>query len=1017
MKRKEELEEKERRRKEEDKELQERERKKEEEREKEKSKKKSMMLPASSSSLLKEGARDSRRTDELRPKALASSSGTLRNTEETRQREKEAAQLRKRLSDAFKDNDDDDDEPTPAMPKNHKSFAFISGMLSTDKPKISKTLAEEPKTWADSKETEDDDADDAPTGQIGAIKKHTKVKAEDPLGILKPDKLEALILNYKKNDPPASPRGPPSPRGASASFMAPSTSSMLRGASSLNVVAAASSSMLNPMSSDFNPTLYITVVHRGTSFARLKEALAKAPREQALPPSSQIKTLVKDNLDRFVASKDTVDNILQQIRDNEMSRTGSGTTKLERTYKTVLEKAEAIYRPLLERKQEIDSIRNQLAVLRRFQFLFNLPAAIKENVKQGEGDKVVRDYKKALALGMIQGGRQGGGGVGVVKRVLTEVEGIVEEYRRALLRSLEDPSLYLEDQETSIRLLQELGCRGDPAVHFLRCQFTWITTLFNQCLADPKGMKKLKQVRDRGMFDSEVGSSNVRHSGPWNLTDSTSSTADDSVGKNKKSKVVKRLTVVLENNIPDFWKIAQNVSAADYSSTGARETMLTSGVLNEAKKLITQIVLKYAEHVKKVLLPPGTQSLNNSLIGSDSLSFLNSSLTISGGAADDAREHIKESLPHLQKSFHKLKSLQGLPPSSLKPLSDLMEEITRSYVMQLCSTCVREAGMLYLSEDWLKNEQGVTSLPTEFAAMLKVTLKELEGVVTDGSPFAATVRDAYVEAIKAFADSLHHLAFTTYLDEIPKEDKVPTGEESEDEDETDGVTPSLDYQLLLVSSNTAHMVETILPDLFAFFTSHYKASESLKISFKELSDLIKTLEKLVIDAYIKNKTIELNGKVKLGINLSGVDWAGTANSSGGAGRVTDVNDYVMDLLFHLILIHAEVFSANRSKTVIEAIFSKLFEYVVQAFIECLSLVEQIGKVGYLQLKTDIGFVEQVLNQFKSTKTRALLEEFDTVLYDICPDYGKISKDEVAAVDEILKKAKTRTKIMFECFSK
>lgn len=71
---------------------------------------------------------------------------------------------------------------------------------------------------------------------------------------------------------------------------------------------------------------------------------------------------------------------------------------MEQTCKEVLTRAHRVFDPLLARKAETDKIRQSLSVLSRFSFLFTLPSKIATNIRDGEYDKAVQHYKKALSI-------------------------------------------------------------------------------------------------------------------------------------------------------------------------------------------------------------------------------------------------------------------------------------------------------------------------------------------------------------------------------------------------------------------------------------------------------------------------------------------------------------------------------------------------------------------------------------------------------------------------------------------
>ena len=67
----------------------------------------------------------------------------------------------------------------------------------------------------------------------------------------------------------------------------------------------------------------------------------------------------------------------------------------------IMESTDRVFSSLLDRKAEADAKRNTLAVLRRFQFIFGLPAAIREAIKDVRTSCPLRPYKEALSFNLL----------------------------------------------------------------------------------------------------------------------------------------------------------------------------------------------------------------------------------------------------------------------------------------------------------------------------------------------------------------------------------------------------------------------------------------------------------------------------------------------------------------------------------------------------------------------------------------------------------------------------------------
>ncbi|QCE08003.1 Exocyst complex component EXOC2/Sec5 [Vigna unguiculata] len=190
-------------------------------------------------------------------------------------------------------------------------------------------------------------------------------------------------------------------------------------------------------SENFDAKLFLARIHLNTSAADL-EAGALALKTDFKSRTEQRKQLVKDNFDCFVSCKTTIDDIESKLRRIEDDPEGSGTSHLYNIIQGVSLQANRALKPLFERQAQAEKIRTVQGMLQRFRTLFNLPSTICSSISKGEYDLAVREYKKAKSIALpshIQ--------VGILKRVLEEVEKVMNDFKTMLFQSMEDPQIDL----------------------------------------------------------------------------------------------------------------------------------------------------------------------------------------------------------------------------------------------------------------------------------------------------------------------------------------------------------------------------------------------------------------------------------------------------------------------------------------------------------------------------------------------------------------------------------------------
>ncbi|KAG6383997.1 hypothetical protein SASPL_156209 [Salvia splendens] len=179
--------------------------------------------------------------------------------------------------------------------------------------------------------------------------------------------------------------------------------------------------------------------------------------------------LISDNMGSATFTTD-VEPLDQSARDIESKLKrieedpdGAGTTQLFNSIEGVSSLANRAFGPLFERQAQAEKIRSVQGMLQRFRTLFNLPSAIRGNISKGEYDLAVREYRKAKSIVLPSH-------VGILKRVLEEVEKVMQEFKAMLYKTMEDPNIDLTSLENTVRLLLELEPESDPIKHYLNIQ-------------------------------------------------------------------------------------------------------------------------------------------------------------------------------------------------------------------------------------------------------------------------------------------------------------------------------------------------------------------------------------------------------------------------------------------------------------------------------------------------------------------------------------------------------------------
>lgn len=143
---------------------------------------------------------------------------------------------------------------------------------------------------------------------------------------------------------------------------------------------------INFKAENFNPSLFLAQCHSQTTFDELLDALDDLKYVKMAEIEKKIKTLVSENLDKYRASKDSLDEIYS-TKDSLF--TSNSIEKLSHKYQEAQNAGEQLLKPLWTRKLQNEEIKRCCSLLERFSFIFDIPNEIRKCISE-------KDYKKVV---------------------------------------------------------------------------------------------------------------------------------------------------------------------------------------------------------------------------------------------------------------------------------------------------------------------------------------------------------------------------------------------------------------------------------------------------------------------------------------------------------------------------------------------------------------------------------------------------------------------------------------------
>ncbi|KAJ6730619.1 EXOCYST COMPLEX COMPONENT SEC5 [Salix viminalis] len=758
-------------------------------------------------------------------------------------------------------------------------------------------------------------------------------------------------------------------------------------------------------SENFDAKLFLSRIHQDTSAADL-EAGALALKTDLKGRTQQRKQLVKDNFDCFVSCKTTIDDIESKLRRIEDDPEGSGTSHLYNCMQGVSSLANRAFEPLFERQAQAEKIRSVQGMLQRFRTLFNLPSTIRGSIGKGEYDLAVREYKKAKSIALPSH-------VNILKRVLEEVEKVMNEFKGTLYKSMEDPQIDLTNLENTVRLLLELEPESDPVWHYLNVQNHRIRGLLEKCTLDHEArMETLHtEMRERAISDAKWTqiqqnlnqSSDVDYSLMLgNIPPPVDSQPVDLSGKEVdalRGKYIRRLTAVLTHHIPAFWKVALSVFSGKFaksSQVSAESNVNASATKSEEKVGDGRYSAHSLDEVASMIR--GTISAYETKVHNTFHDLEESNIL---------QSYMSDAIKEISKACQAFEVKESAPPTAVMALRTLQAEITKIYIIRLCSWMRAMTEEISKEETLIpvsilernKSPYTISFLPLAFRSVIASAMDQISQMIQSLRSEAGrsedmfallqeiqeSVRLAFLNCFLDFAGHLEQIGSELAQNKSSKESlHLQNGYSHESEEKSSsnlqGSAVDSHQQLLLVLSNIGFCKDELSYELFNKYKTIWLQSREKDEEGSDIQDLVMSfsgLEEKVLAQYTFAKANLIRSAAMNYLLNSGVQW-------GAAPAVKGVRDAAVELLHTLVAVHSEVFAG--AKPLLDKTLGILVEGLIDTFLSLFHEnkskdLRSLDANGFCQLMLELEYFETILNPYLTPDARESLKSLQGVLLE------------------------------------
>uniref|UniRef100_A0A6Q2XUD2 Exocyst complex component 2 n=1 Tax=Esox lucius TaxID=8010 RepID=A0A6Q2XUD2_ESOLU len=568
--------------------------------------------------------------------------------------------------------------------------------------------------------------------------------------------------------------------------------------------------------------------------------------------------------------------------------------------------ADTLFQEVLGRKDKADSTRNALNVLQRFKFLFNLPLNIERNIQKGDYDVVINDYEKAKSL-------FGNTEVPVFKKVYAEVETRIGALRSLLLDKLLETPSTLHDQKRYIRYLSDLHAPGDPAWQCISAQHKWILGLMQNCreefINDPRGESALGAIAldlDGDTRASALG--RIRDTASLKRGVSLRSQRPNTWDHEAPQQVqfVEKLSDVVIGQLPNFWKLwISYVNGSLFSETGEKSGQVEKSKKNarqrqnDFKKMIEEVTHRLVKLVRGALLPSTLTEPELKLYGGWERK---SGLT---------GPWLTQVIHTVRIIFEALVALE-IPNDLLQVIQDLLLELRHNCLLVTLQHTKEDVRSLADKEDWVVDNEGVTSLPARFE----------QHACCFWFPTLLSRPLTCVSVCAWCIDSMSVDLVSPDLFSGVQEDFCPTPEQ----------------RLLIILSNCQHLEKHTFLNLAEHFERHgFTGTDKItQVSVQA----VKELDESLFDNYIERKSDPIVGSLEPGIYAGYFDWRDCSTPTG-------VRNYLKEALVNIITVHAEVFTV--CKELVPRVLTRIVDGVAEEMSRLMQCVSSFSKNGAIQV--------------------------------------------------------------------
>ncbi|CAL8094670.1 unnamed protein product [Calicophoron daubneyi] len=520
---------------------------------------------------------------------------------------------------------------------------------------------------------------------------------------------------------------------------------------------------------EFDPIMFLLKFYKSSSFNDLTVTFNNFRQSMRMEGAGEPINVIRTNLVLIFRCLEGMDSLRRELVP-EKGNGPDGKNRFETPLESILsesrDSAYQLFEGVLKRRDRAESTRNAIGVMQRYQFLFNLPHAIRSNISKGDYSLVLNDYLRAKSL-------FANSEVEVLRRIYADVENVVANFRTILRNQLTTMPIECDEAKRKIGYLTQLEVNYDP---------TWLCLVrFKEWLID-----RIQLYQN--VYHQAIGNKNPNPSAQ--STDRASSVSGDAQGAGSPSwfgegvmsgtppllVLVKSVCRFLTHHVVQFWRLGLAYISGQLSNPSQMDGHSGSEFDNDMSKRIRNADDQSSDS-EFPSTPPDPKAawlqMNLELVLMLASRIKDEILEVIGSGVND--EVITEWLVQCIREFRRCYAvlpLNEISPEVVEMFSRLIHELRRHAVRGIFRRAQIMIEALQLKETWRVTltdaEGGRTKLPLLYEDIMTDALSRCQEQVachsTTEKPLfvSAELQERFPDwcgdAMVAFISTLRRLA-------------------------------------------------------------------------------------------------------------------------------------------------------------------------------------------------------------------------------------------------------------------